>query len=189
LYWATVAFTSAEIDTVLSKSDNGLLVTFHRHDMPGMSIAEFPSEYTLKLPTGLRISFGAETGASDYVLMQYLANITAPRIAENFGKPWLVLLIAQPWRDSETGEISLIASPTCPQDVNPTATNPIIPRNAAQSPCYTATPRRKEIQRLLKFGRDSNWPFSISVASSLDGTNSAMVTCSADWTDCDSSDE
>jgi hypothetical protein len=50
--------------------------------MPGIAIAEFPSTYTLKLPTGLRISFGEENGASDYVLMQYLANITAP-LSEN----------------------------------------------------------------------------------------------------------
>jgi hypothetical protein len=174
LYWATVTFTSAQIDTVLSKSDNGLLVSFHRHDMPGMAIREFPATYTLKLPSGLR----------DFTLTQYLANITAPR-SEN-PKPWLVLLIAQPWRDSETGEIWLNASPTHPQDVDPTATNPVIPRNAAQSPCFTSTTRRKEIERLLKFGRDSNWPLSISVASSLDGLNSATVTCPSPWTDCDS---
>jgi hypothetical protein len=61
-----------------------------------MAIAEFPSAYTLKLPTGLLISFGAENGASDYALMQHLVNITAPRIGDHYGAPWLVLLIAQP---------------------------------------------------------------------------------------------
>jgi hypothetical protein len=60
--------------------------------MPGMPIAQFPAAYPLKLPTGLRISFGAEIGASHFVLTQYLANITEPR-CEN-PKPWLVLLIA-----------------------------------------------------------------------------------------------
>jgi hypothetical protein len=95
--------------------------------MPGMPISEFPAAYTLKLPSGLRISFGGEIGASDFTLMQYLANATAPRLETGYGKPWLVLLIAQPWRDSETGEISLMPSPTYPQDVDPTLTNPVIP--------------------------------------------------------------
>jgi hypothetical protein len=99
------------------------------------------------------------------------------------------MLIAQPWRNSETGEISMIASPTYPQDVNPTAANSYVPRNAVQSPCFTSTTRQKEIERLLKFGRDSNWPVSISVAASLDGLNSATVTYAAEWTDCDSTKE
>jgi hypothetical protein len=43
LYWATVTFTSAEIDVTLSKFYSGLLVSFRRRDMPGMAIAEFPS--------------------------------------------------------------------------------------------------------------------------------------------------
>jgi hypothetical protein len=188
LFWTTVPFTDAELDISLSKLGKGLQVIFERHEMPGMAIKEFPSAYTLELPSGLRISFGAQNGASDYELMQYLANITAPRIGDEYGQPWLILLIAQPWRCSETGEIMLVPSLTYPQDVDPTATNPEIPRNAAQSRCFVIATRRKEIERLLRFGRDSNWPLSISLASTLDGTNSAVVTYPAEWTDCDSSE-
>jgi hypothetical protein len=93
------------------------------------------------------------------------------------------------WRDSETGEISVMATQTYPEGIDPSSANADIPRNAVQSPCFTTTTRRKEMERILKFGRDSNWPLSISVASSLDGSNSATVTYPATWDDCDSSNE
>jgi hypothetical protein len=40
---------------------------------------------------------------------------------------------------------------------------------------YTERDRPKEMQRLLKFGRDSAWPLSVSVASTLDGSNSVTA--------------
>jgi hypothetical protein len=49
--------------------------------------------------------------------------------------------------------------------------------------------RVKEIQRLLKFGRDSNWPLAITVSSTIDGSNSISVTYSASWDDCNASAE
>jgi hypothetical protein len=143
LNWAICAFTDAYITATLTKSNDGLCLTFHRQGMPGLPIVEFPASYTLKVPTGLRISFGTENCPSDETLTRYLALATAPMTSDDYGKLWKILLMAQPWRDSETGEISVIASNTYPQDVGPRSANPIVPRNAAKSPCYTYTTRRK----------------------------------------------
>jgi hypothetical protein len=104
IYWTTVPFTSDNLDISLPKSGKGLSVVFNRREMPGMPISEFPSTYTLEL-SGMWISFGAENGSSDYNLMQYLVNITAPWDGTNYGQPWQVFLVAQPWRQSETGSI------------------------------------------------------------------------------------
>jgi hypothetical protein len=121
--------------------------------------------------------------------MQYVLNITVPWDGTAYGRPWPILLGAQPWRHSETGAIQLQATVSYPQDIDPTDTNPEIPMNSARPRLAVSATRTKEIARLLKFGRDSNWPLSISVASSLDGMNSAVVTYQAEWEDCDGSEQ
>jgi hypothetical protein len=95
--------------------------------------------------------------------------------------------MAMPWRDAETGEVWAIAAPAYPPDLEPKLPNPDVPRNAVRSLCYTETERPKEMQRLLKFGRNSAWPLSVSVASTPDGSNSVTVTYPIDYEDCDSS--
>jgi hypothetical protein len=45
--------------------------------------------------------------------------------------------------------------------------------------------RPKEIQALLKFGRDSAWPLKITEASALDETTSLSITYDSDWEECD----
>jgi hypothetical protein len=188
LSWSKHPFTEADIDSTITKSNDGLLVTFSRHDMPGAPIASFDQAYALKLPSGLRISFGAEKNASDFTITGYLANATAPILESGlYGDPWRILLMAMPRRDTETGEIWTSALPSYPPDLEPRLPNPVVPRNAVRSLCYTETDRPKEMQRLLKFGRDSAWPLSVSVASTLDGSNSVTVTYSIDYEECDSS--
>jgi hypothetical protein len=130
LYWTTVPFSDSDIGDIVTSSNSGLLVSFKRHGMPGASIAQFPAAYTVKFTSGLRISFGAEKCASDAVLTQYMINITA----YPSGKPWMVLLIAQKWRDVETGEITVVPSPTYPEGIDPYSANADIPRNGVQSP-------------------------------------------------------
>jgi hypothetical protein len=163
LMWSKDPFTDADIEAVITKSNDGLLVTFSRHGMPGGPISSFEKAYTLKLPSGLRISFGAERDASDFIITGYLANATAPLLESGkYGDPWGILLMARPWRDTETGEIWTTASPSYPPELNPHLPRPIVPRNAVRSLCYTETDRPIEMQRLLKFGRDSAWPLSLS---------------------------
>jgi hypothetical protein len=188
LMWSKHPFTEADIDAAITKSNDGLLVTFSRQDMPGAPIASFEQAYTLKLPSGLRISFGAEKNASDFTITGYLGNATASILESGlYGDPWRIFLMAMPWRDTETGEIWTSASPSHPPDLEPRLPGPVVPRNAIRSLCYTETDRPKEMQRLLKFGRDSAWPLSVSVASTLDSSNSVTVTSSIDYEECDSS--
>jgi hypothetical protein len=116
--------------------------------------------------------------------MQYLVNMTAPWDGKSYGTPWQIFFAVQPWRTGDTWEVLLAASPFYPLDRDPYALSPRILQNAALPRTFGAT-RPKEIKRMLKFGRDSNWPLYITVASTLDGTNSISITYEASWEDCD----
>jgi hypothetical protein len=54
-------------------------------------------------------------------------------------------------------------------------------------PTFIEATRPKEIQALLKFGRDSAWPLRITAASLIDEETSLSVTYEVGWKDCDSS--
>jgi hypothetical protein len=183
LYWTIVPLTDENISGTVQKIGVGISVIYERKRTPSHSMEDLPTKYALPLPGNWTIVFGAEEGASDAVLMQYLINITAPWDGRKYGKPWLTILVAQPWRRSDTGEVVLQLVDKYPEGVDWQNRNPRIPRNAI-NPCqgYEAT-SLKESGNLLKFGRNVEWPLFISVASTLDGTNSATVTYQAEWTD------
>jgi hypothetical protein len=187
LLWTIIPFTSDSLSISVSKIGKGLTVSFAPDDLKGVPIAQCPAAYTLELTGKWFISFEAEEQASDATLMQYLVNITVPWDGKAYGQPWQIFLSAQPWRFSDTGEILLAATPDYPQDVDPHTANPRIPQNAAQPRTFISATRPKEIGRILKFGRDCQWPLYISVASTLDGTNSATITYQSPWTECDAS--
>jgi hypothetical protein len=88
---------------------------------------------------------------------------------------------------SETGEIVLAATPGYPQGADPHLVNPLIPMNSIQPRTFTTAIRPKGTGRLLKFGRDSQWPLYISVASTLDGSNSVTFTYQSSWEECGAS--
>jgi hypothetical protein len=174
-FWTVAPFTPEELEITVSKIGKGLTVSFMRKGMPGLPISQCPAACTLELLGKWFISFGAEEQVSDFALMQYLINITSAWDGKAYGQPWRILLSAQPWRHPDTGEILLSASFEYPQDTDPHLKNPRIPMNAAQPRTSITATRPKEIGRLLKFGRDSDWPLYISLASTLDGTNFATT--------------
>jgi hypothetical protein len=74
-----------------------------------------------------------------------------------------------------------------PADIDAKAYNPRVPSISAQARDFSEIKDRQEISRILKFGRDNNWPLLLSCVSSLDGTNSATVTYETSLTDCEDS--
>jgi hypothetical protein len=119
--------------------------------------------------------------------MRYMVNLTAPWNGQEYGAPWQIYLVQQPWGKSETGEIFLQRVPYYPADVNPEAFNPRVPFNAAQSRNFSEITDKQEISRIMKFGRDNNWPLLLSCASSLDGTDSVTVTYETSLEGCEDS--
>jgi hypothetical protein len=55
----------------------------------------------------------------------------------------------------------------------------------ADSPTFVEVTRKKEIQALLKSGRDSSWPLKITAAVEIDQETSLSITYDSDWNGCD----
>jgi hypothetical protein len=55
------------------------------------------------------------------------------------------------------------------------------PLSARQMPIYIEETRVVEIRTMLKLGRDSNWPLSITLASEINENTSLSVTYAIDW--------
>jgi hypothetical protein len=48
-------------------------------------------------------------------------------------------------------------------------------------PTFIETTRPKETEPLLRFGRDSNWPLKITVATAVDQFTTLSITYDTDW--------
>jgi hypothetical protein len=85
--------------------------------------------------------------------------------------PWKIRLDAQPWRVGEKGDILAIVRPV-EGSWNDERASIKVPLCAMQSPTFVEATRQKEIQAILKFGRDSNWPLRITAAAVIAGKES-----------------
>jgi hypothetical protein len=55
------------------------------------------------------------------------------------------------------------------------------PLCAKEIPTFVETTRPKETQSLLRFGRDSNWPLKITVATAIDQFTTLSITYDVNW--------
>jgi hypothetical protein len=101
-------------------------------------------------------------------------------------KPWQLFLEQKPWRKSESGEI-VVNSSLQFSGMDPHGENPRVPFNSAKFPDETEITSPSDISRTLKFARDSQWPFFVSVASTFDNTNAITVTYQSNLEGCEDS--
>jgi ribonuclease HI len=187
LLWTVQAFQDSDLNIAVYKFGMGLKVRYQLKDMKGLEMAKWPTVFTVDLEDGISIAFPGVPRLPDAFLMKYLVNITAPWDGHEFGTPWQIYCGQQTWRKSETGEIFLQKMPGYPADWNAEAFNPRVPFNAAQSRDFSEIRDKQEISRILKFGRDNEWPLLLSCASSLDGMNSIAVTYETTLEECEDS--
>jgi hypothetical protein len=101
--------------------------------------------------------------------------------------PWNLYLAVQPWRTGEIGEVCAAAAPNDDQwQGNQVAFD--VPLCAAMTPTFIEATRAKEVQTMLKFGRDSNWPLKATIASAICENVSASITYSISWEGCNSTE-
>jgi hypothetical protein len=187
LLWTIQPITEESLKISVLKFGMGLKIHFQPKDLIGLEMEKWPAVYTFDLEGGLSIAFPAVPRLPDFHLMQLVVNLAAPWNGQEFGNPWQIHLVQQPWRKSETGKIYLQYVESYPADVDAKAYNPRVPFNSAQARDFSEIKDKQEISRILKFGRDNDWPLLLSCASSLDGTNSATVTYETTLADCEDS--
>jgi hypothetical protein len=97
-------------------------------------------------------------------------------------------LTAHPWRIGELGEVCATASPdTTGWSASEMA--PEIPSCAAALPTFVEATRDKEVQAMLKCGRDNQWPLRITMACNLSENVAVSVTYSIGRGNCTSNEE
>jgi hypothetical protein len=183
LLWSQVDIPREHMDIAVAKVGVGVVVTFTHKGYPGRMMSTLPESYVVPLVKGWAVSFGAQQGAADMELTQYLADATSPwnQTLELYGKPWQVYLSSADCREGLQGEVLLKALPAPPPGKAPLAPNQQIPWVAVPPRTYIEATRPKEIRAMLRFGRDSQWPLKITFASALDEHSSMSVTYALEW--------
>jgi hypothetical protein len=98
------------------------------------------------------------------------------------------LLAAQPWRTGEEGNVSAQPEPLSQFNTwNQKWTQDKVPLYVTLIPTRVYATRAKESAAFLKFGRDSNWPLSVTLALALDPETSLSITYEVDWEEYDGS--
>jgi hypothetical protein len=185
--WTPSDITRDELAVSLAKEGKGVELTFGPKVFNGLRLAQFPVRYRVQLVNGYSVVFGAQPTPTDLDLAQFMINITEPwkEPEDRYNSPWHIFLSAQPWRVEERGEVAVLACSEFPAGKSPNEVDSFVPQCAAQQKTFIDATRPKEMKAMLKFGRDSKWPLKITIASSLDGINSASVTYTANWDGCD----
>jgi hypothetical protein len=145
LLWTIQPFETEDLDIIVSKIGLGLQVSYARKKMKGAPLAKWPAVYSYELADNLEIAFGAVDRLPYAVLMQFSVNLTSPWDGNQYGTPWQVYLNVKPWRNSETGDIVVEATPNYPADGQPHELKPRIPRNAAYPRTFSSVNREKDI--------------------------------------------
>jgi hypothetical protein len=116
--------------------------------------------------------------------MEILQKLSAVSDGPQLVKPWQLFLEQKPWRKADTGEVVVYPSMNF-SGVDPHAMNPRVPTNASKFADETEICSDSDISRTMKFARDNNWEYYISLASTFDGTNAITVSYRASLEDCE----
>jgi hypothetical protein len=174
--WTQSGVSRDEIEITLVKKERGVYITSGWTDTKGLAVSNFPAQFKIGLIDNWAIVFGAVENLTNRDLTQKLVYITAPWdvTAQGYHSPWNLALpaLAAPADDQWQGNQVYFNPPLC----------------AAMSPTFTETTRYKEIQSMLKFGRDSGLPLQLTFASVIRDNVSGPITYSIDWEGCDSSE-
>jgi hypothetical protein len=186
--WTTAGLPREMITVQAFKRGAGLHLMYGYKDSTAMAMENAPSRFMVELIDRWSITFGTSAVPSDGQLTMRLIYITSQwdETVKQYNQPGQVWLEAQPWRIGENGDVSARALPvtgTWDDD----HTTPKISLCAMAPPTFIEATRPKEIQALLKFGRDSAWPSRATEASAIDEETSLSVTYKVGWEDCDSS--
>jgi hypothetical protein len=143
-----------KMEITAAKLTRGLILTYGLVDGRGLAIDQYPARYCVSLADKWNVSFGSRASRTDYELTPRLIEITAPWDSEagSYRTPRKIYVPGEPWRIGEKGEISARACVGEPEDKSGNAD---IPLCAAQPCTFTEATRSKEVNALLKFGRDS----------------------------------
>jgi hypothetical protein len=159
--WTTEGLPREMINVRVIKKGLGIHLAYGFGESMAIDMANAPSRFRVELIDGWSVTFGTSAVPPDEELMTRLFYITSQwnESVKQYHLPWQVRLEGQPWRIGENGDVAAKACPaTGTSDDDHTV--PKIPLCAMKAPIFIEATRPKEIESLLKFGRDSEWPLN-----------------------------
>jgi hypothetical protein len=142
--WTSAGLLGEEIEAKVTEAGRYLHLSYGFRSSVATSMVNFPSRCSVDLISDWSITFGTTETPANGGLTTRLVCITVECIR----------LEAKSWRIGETGEVSARACPVEGRwDDNQTI--PKAPLCAMTALTFIETTRQKEIQAILKFGRDS----------------------------------
>jgi hypothetical protein len=149
-----------------------------------------PEQIRAELPLGWSVSFGTSLNAVGLELTQRMMNITSQlnSTGTQYVFPWQVHLEKVPLR---AGELGTPAARVCVvegqwDDYRRIQTPPMC---AKEIPTFVEATRVKENQALLRFGRDSQWPLKVTIATAASPTSTLAITYDITWEGIETTDE
>jgi hypothetical protein len=179
--WTTDEITREQIEISVFKYGSDVHIEFSLMESSALDMANLPARIRVDLAQEWSVVFGIPVNPPDGELTTRLACITSHwDPVSGFTTPWQIRLEGQPKRSGEEGDIC--ATAILPQERwDDDRAMADVPLCARQMPTFIETTREIEIRSMLKLGRDSNWPLSITLASAIDEKTSVAVTYEIDW--------
>jgi hypothetical protein len=179
--WATKGILREQMDIQVTKIGRGVQILYGNACTKGFEMENFVSRLKVPLVGIWAIRFGTPSSPSDFDLTQRLISITVPwsNTDQKYVNPWEIALRAMPWRSGEEGE-TVPEAGLVDASWDGSTTETITPMCSADPPTSVEATRTREIQALLKFGRDSGWPLKINAAVEIDQQISLSIAYDSD---------
>jgi hypothetical protein len=188
--WTELVAPREDIEVTILKVGQGIYVRYGHRNSSALNMSNLPEQVRAELPLGWSVSFGTSANPLDGELTERMFNITArlDLTATRYEFPWQVHLVRTQLRTGEFGTPAAIVYRVegswddcrCPQSP---------PMCAKEMPTFIESSRPKESQALLRFGRDSNWPPKVTVATTASPCTTLATTYDIDWSGIECTEE
>jgi hypothetical protein len=188
--WTAMGLTREQIDVSIVKKGSGVYVRYGFVGSTALDMANLPERIRAELPNDWVVTFGSSESPTDGELTSRLMCITSKvdPTGKQYEFPWQIRLERVQLRTGEEGASAAIVSKVA-GSWNDERTVPKPPLCAKEMLTFVESTRPDETQALLRFGRDSNWPLRITVATGVSPLTTLAVTYDSDWDGIECSEE
>jgi hypothetical protein len=170
------------IEVSVFKAGQGVYVRYGYRQSEALDMRNLPEQIRAILPLDWTVTFGTKEDPVDLELTERMANITSQldHAGAQYLLPWQVHLVKEPLRTGESGTSTASVCKAVGKwdDYRRVPTPPLC---AKEIPTFVEATTVKESQAMLRFGRDSNWPIKITVATIASPATMLAITYDVDW--------
>jgi hypothetical protein len=190
IIWTDLGIPREDIEVQVFKVGQGIYTRYGYRNSSALDMANMPEQIRAALPLDWYVSFGTSENPVDLELTERMANITSQTdpTGSQYILPWQIHLVKVQLRTGELGTpAAAVYKAEGRWDDYRRADTP--PMCAKEMPSFIEATTVKETQAILRFGRDSNWPIKITVATVASPASMISITYDTDWAGLESTEE